>query len=558
MVLRLRGEAREVTRFAAFWGKARARGSFATMSLAEAQARAPERPSRRRPARRRAAPDGRADATIQTEELALRRCRTCGEEYPSDYAVCPRDTTPLGLDRDAEDPLLGVVLAGTYRIARNLGRGGMGRLYEAQHARLDRRFAVKVLHEAQARSRDAVRRFEREARALSRIQSEHVLDVVDVIRTPDGRSAIVTGRLDGEDLKARLDRVGKLPVGEAISLARQVCRGLAAAHAEGVIHRDLKPSNLFLESTADGRTVLKILDFGVAKLRGEEDMTRTGAVVGTPAYMAPEQARGSAKVDERADVYAVGAVLYRMLTGRAPYSGDEPAQLLSSLLHEAPPRPRAIDRDIPPGLEALIQSAMARDPEQRVGSALDLERELAAFDQGGDRGSTWEPGAERPEVSTLVLPRGSVDRARSLAKSARRARPVAFLLAVLASAAAAGVTALVVVGLQSLDGGARSAVETSAAWLLAGAACVGAASALMRWLGRAWVSVPEVLRVDRALGAGLLFGGAALGALELFDRARHALEGTALALDGPELIARGAIPLAVGLAAGLLAHRRAA
>ncbi|MEZ4395274.1 MAG: serine/threonine-protein kinase, partial [Polyangiales bacterium] len=331
-----------------------------------------------------------------------------------------------------------------------------------------------------------------------------------------------------------------------------------AAHAEGVIHRDLKPSNLFLECTADGRTVLKILDFGVAKLRGEEEMTRTGAVVGTPAYMAPEQARGSAKVDERADVYAVGAVLYRMLTGRAPYTGDEPAQLLSSLLHEAPPRPRALDREIPPGLEALIQSAMARDPERRIATALELERELAAFDPGGERGATWEPGAERPEVSTLVLPRGSVDRAQSLAKSARRARPLAVGLAVLAAGAAAGVTALFVVGLQGLDGGARSAVETSAAWLLAGAAAIGAASGLLRWLGRAWVSVPEVLRVDRTLGAGLLWGTGVLGAIELLARARGALEGTHVALDGTDLLLRAALPLAVGLAAGVLAHRRPA
>ncbi|MCZ7684828.1 MAG: serine/threonine protein kinase [Sandaracinaceae bacterium] len=293
-----------------------------------------------------------ADDTIATGDLALRRCRTCGEEYLSDYLVCPRDATPLGLDREAEDPLLGVVLAGTYRIVRSLGRGGMGRLYEAQHTRLDRRFAIKVLHEAQSRSRDATLRFEREARVLSRIRSDHVLDVVDVLRTPDDRTAIVTARLEGEDLKARLDRVGKLEIGEAIALARQVCRGLAAAHAQGVVHRDLKPSNLFLDSGADGRTTVKILDFGVAKLAGEPELTRAGAVVGTPAYMAPEQARGSSEVDERADLYAVGAVLYRMVTGRSPYMAEEPAALLATLLHEAPPRPRSIDRTIPVGLEA--------------------------------------------------------------------------------------------------------------------------------------------------------------------------------------------------------------
>jgi len=529
--------------------------------MPSAEARAPRRDGRiRRHRAVRTRPEPvTADATIATGDLALRRCRTCGEEYPSDYVVCPRDSTPLGLDREAEDPLLGVVLAGTYRVVRNLGRGGMGRLYEAQHTRLDRRFAVKVLHEAQSRSPDAVRRFEREARALSRIQSDHVLSVMDVLRTPDDRAAIVTARLEGEDLKARLDRVKRLPIEQAIPIARQVCRGLAAAHADGVIHRDMKPSNLFLESAADGRTLVKILDFGVAKLRGEENITRTGAVVGTPAYMAPEQARGSAKVDERADVYAVGAVLYRMLTGRAPYLGDEPAQLLSALLHEAPPRPRSLNREIPAGLEALIQRAMSRDPDGRPADALELERELAGFDPGtgGLEASSWEPGGgDHPEVSTLILPRGSVERARSLAVSARRARPLAVGLSALAAAASASVVALITVGLQTLEGPVRTPVETSAAWLLAAAAAIGAASLAMRLLGKRWVSAPEVMRYDRALGWALGAGAAALGAIELWARSAAALEGVDAVVTGELLALRGALVLVAASIAGVLAYRR--
>lgn len=516
----------------------------------------PRRPRRRAPTRRR--PAAPADDTIATGALSLRRCRTCSEEYPSDYVVCPRDSTPLGLDRDSEDPLLGVVFAGTYQIVRNLGRGGMGRLYEAQHTRLDRRFAIKVLHETQSRSPDAVRRFDREARVLSRIRSDHVLDVIDVLRTPDDRAAIVTACLEGEDLKARLDRVKKLPPEQAIPLLRQACRGLAAAHAEGIIHRDLKPSNLFLQSTADGQTVLKVLDFGVAKLTGDAELTRTGAVVGTPAYMAPEQARGSAKADERADVYGVGAVLYRMLTGRAPYTGQEPAQILASLLHESPPRPRRLAPEIPVGLEALIQRAMARDPADRPPDALALERELAAFDPLGGAGATWEPSTDQPSGSTLILPRGSVDRARSLTKAARRARPVALLLMALAALAAGAVSALIVVGAQTLGGEARSAVETSAAWLLAGAATVGALSAATRWLGRKWVSAPEMLRVDRTLGWGLLMGAATLGGIELWTRSLAALGEDAQIIEGSSLLLRGLSVLAAGGIAGWMAHRRPA
>ncbi len=499
------------------------------------------------------------DDTIATGDLCLRRCQTCGEEYPNDYLVCPRDATPLGIDREAEDPLLGLVLGGTYRIVRNLGRGGMGRLYEAQHARLDRRFAIKVLHEAQSQSRDATLRFDREARVLSRIRSDHVLDVIDVLRTPDGRAAIVTARLDGEDLKARLDRVGQLSVREALPIARQICRGLAAAHAQGVIHRDLKPSNLFLESGADGRATVKILDFGVAKLAGDPELTRTGAVVGTPAYMAPEQARGSADVDERADLYAVGAVLYRMLTGRPPYSGDEPAALLSSLLHESPRRPRAIDRSIPVGLEAVIQRAMAREPDERPDDALTLEQELAAFDPGGEiAGASWEPPPGHAEVSTLILPRGSVAKAEAIAKSARRARPLAIAMAGLAALATTSAAVLAVVGLSTLDSTARTPVQETAGWLLGGATMIAAITALSRWLGRKWISLPEISRANRTVGVSLLSACACTGMFELVARSLSALTGDGVPAHGWALVARASVALiAAAVAALAVTPRRA-
>ncbi|MGE0787925.1 MAG: serine/threonine-protein kinase [Sandaracinaceae bacterium] len=507
----------------------------------------------RRPAEAPPGPEP-AEATLATPALALRRCRTCGEEFPSDYAVCPLDSTPLGVDRELEDPLLGVILAGTYRIQRTLGRGGMGRLYEAAHARLDRMFAIKVLHEGHSLSKDAVRRFDREARALSRIRSDHVLDVVDVLRTPDDRTAIVTARLEGEDLKARLDRVGKMSVAEAIPLARQVCRGLAAAHAEGVIHRDLKPSNLFLSCGADGRTTVKILDFGVAKLKDDGELTRTGAVVGTPAYMAPEQARTSASVDERADVYAVGAVLYRMLTGRGPYTGDEPAQLLTSLLHDAPPRPRSIEPSIPLGLEVVLQRAMSRDPAGRPASVLVLDEELGAFDTASPP-SAWAPPSE--DQGTLILPRGSLERADALAKRAARARPLAVALAALTSLGVGAAVALITVGIQTIDGVARTAIERSAAWLLACAAAIAALSLLSRWIGQRWVSAPEVLRVDRTLTIALLSGATAMGVLALARAAYDALAIAPSASLGPASIVEGCTVAILGAVAGILAHRRA-
>jgi serine/threonine protein kinase len=449
-----------------------------------------------------------------------RRCTTCGHEFPSEFVVCPRDATPLGLAKVHEDPLIGAVLAGTYRLVRVLGKGGMGRLYEAEHARLGRRFAVKVLHESHADKADAARRFEREAQALARIRSDHVLDVVDVLRTPDSRTAIVTTLLEGEDLQARLERCGRLPAREAIEIARQICRGLSAAHAVNVIHRDLKPSNLFLTATADGTLSVKILDFGVAKLGGESDVTRTGVVLGTPAYMAPEQARGSSKADARSDVYAVGAVLYRALTGRMPYDEKDAAATLAQLLHDAPKRPRAIQPDIPLALETIVQRAMARDPDERPASALELEAML-----GGISGEPSRPEAAlsrrgQRDVDTLVLANGSVARAGEIELHAKRARPRALLSAVLATltCGAAGTLAMAA-PLTLASAGGPSHQELALALAIVGALAGGGSAATMmtRSLGPRWASAPEVdharEHIDRVLGRGLLAFGALFAAV---------------------------------------------
>jgi serine/threonine protein kinase len=465
------------------------------------------------PAKRRGAKDRGAE--VIALEPKKRRCATCGHEFPSEFVVCPRDATPLGLAKTHEDPLLGVVLAGTYRLVRVLGKGGMGRLYEAEHARLGRRFAVKVLHESHADKPDAVRRFEREAQALARIRSDHVLDVVDVLRTPDTRTAIVTTLLEGEDLQARLERCGRLPAREALEIARQVCRGLSAAHAVNVIHRDLKPSNLFLTATADGTLAVKILDFGVAKLGGESEVTRTGVVLGTPAYMAPEQARGSSKADVRSDVYAVGAVLYRALTGRMPYDEKDAAATLAQLLHDAPRRPRAIQPDIPLGLETIVQRAMAREPEERPSSALELEAMLG--DVGGEpsKNETSLRRRGQRDVDTVILSNGSVARAGQIEATARRARPRAIAASTLATlTCAAGGTLAMTAPLTLASAGGAPHEELALALAIVGA-LAGAGSALTaitRTLGPRWASAPEVdharENIERlAQRAVLAFGG---------------------------------------------------
>jgi len=284
---------------------------------------------------------------------------------------------------------------GTWQVGRCIGRGGMGRVFEVSHSRLGRRFALKVIHEHHFRSRDAVRRFEREARAAARIRSPHVLDVVDLFPAPDGRPCIVSEYLEGEDLQTRLHRERRLAPTEAVALGRQLCEGLAAAHAHGVIHRDLKPSNLFLSvvrgaagdaaelaaglGAAESRPpkeTLKILDFGVAKVLDDPSITRAGAVVGTPAYMPPEQARGQASGDLRADVYGVGAVLFRMLAGRAPYPGRRATEVLTAVISGPPPRLRIVAPGLPKELDALLARCLDPDPARRPADAIELGRAL--------------------------------------------------------------------------------------------------------------------------------------------------------------------------------------
>ncbi len=463
----------------------------------------------------------------EARAAGARRCPTCEGEFPGEYVVCPRDATPLGDGPRGTDPMLGVVLGGTYRVTRALGAGAMGKLYEAEHVRLARPFAIKVLHEAFADKRDALVRFEREARAAARIRSDHVVDVVDVLTAPDGRPCIAAEKLEGEDLQARLDRIGKMPIAEAVALARHACRGLAAAHAHGVIHRDLKPSNLFLCARPDGRVTLKILDFGVAKLMDEGELTRAGAVVGTPAYMAPEQARGSSSVDARADVYAVGAVLYRMLTGHAPYSGSDPTATLARLLEGAPVRPRVLDPEIPEGVESVLQRAMSRDPSERPASALELEAELATFDTAGavaadTAARTWRrDGVEPSEAQgTLVLTAGSVAQADAVTKSARRARPVAAALVAAATVAGAGATAILG---QAWGHGARDPALVHALVVvlsaIGGATVFGVMFARLR---ARWHSAPEVRELVRRWRAPLAAALLTYGALDLTTRAAAA------------------------------------
>jgi serine/threonine-protein kinase len=359
-------------------------------------------------------------------------CPTCQVRYPADFKVCPRDATELAesVPVEGQDELVGKVLSQTYTIVRVLGEGGMGRVYEATHKRIaGKRFAIKMLHPEYSRQPEVISRFQREAEAAASIHSPYVVDVYDVDRTNDGRPYIVGEFLEGEEFAAFLEKGGKMPVTPAVRIVRQICKALDAAHAKGVVHRDMKPENVFL--TGDlGHPIAKVIDFGISKTGDTPGtaLTKTGMIMGTPSYMAPEQARGE-RVDHRADIYAVGAILYCALTGKRPFDRGDPTATLTAVLTEDPPRPRSIEPTIPDPLEMVIQRAMAKSPADRYQSMAELDQALQPYD--GDAELVTTGGHEGAGQSPARVTITRVGTSTSLDKQAREvamARPLILLL----------------------------------------------------------------------------------------------------------------------------------
>jgi serine/threonine protein kinase len=353
----------------------------------------------------------RSDATaprfsISLREGATRQCPSCGELFPGDFRVCPRDAVELvePSEEPRDDSLLGGILNDSYQILRQIGEGGMGRVYEARHVRLmNRTFAIKMMHAFHTRQPDVVERFRREAETTCAIAHENVVEVYDIDSTPDGVPYMVCELLVGEDLGAVLERVGSLDEATSARIIRQVCRALQAAHDHGVVHRDMKPENVYVVGELDDPQV-KLLDFGIARVEDPAKAmhTRTGLIMGTPAYMAPEQARGI-KVDRRADIYSVGAILYRLSTGTCAHEKEDAAQTLHALLTEEPVRPCELAPRLSAAFELVIQRAMARDPADRYDSMRELEAELAEFDEGGKQPEASLTGSTSKAAPPVVL-----------------------------------------------------------------------------------------------------------------------------------------------------------
>ncbi len=468
---------------------------------------------------------------------ALERvCPTCFGRYPADFNVCPKDATKLenaSGDRN-EDPLLGAVLGSTYKVERVLGEGGMGRVYEASHLRLSsRRFAVKVLHAEYARNNDVLSRFQREAEAAASIAHPHVLEVFDVARTDDGRPYIVGELLQGQDFHEYLDKVRRLDVPTAIAISRQIASALQAAHDKGIVHRDLKPENVFIVRGL-GAPFAKILDFGISKVEGKDTaLTRTGMIMGTPNYMAPEQARGE-KVDARIDVYALGAMMYRMLTGKRAFDGTDATQIMTAVMTEEPKRPRALAPDLPEAIEVLVQRAMAKDPADRYQSMRELDRELALFEAPAEHGKgpvvtiaptdagapadqhahTFFGGATpAPPATAVVSPRGGGE-AETKGRDAKLARPTLVVLTPLTAVWALVVLVAGVIGLIRAAAG-REATDTEVLLVVifAGVAAIMPLVAFVAHVVRkVWPSSVKALEMARDLRWLLAGSMAAYGA----------------------------------------------
>ncbi|MBV9948721.1 MAG: serine/threonine protein kinase, partial [Myxococcales bacterium] len=297
---------------------------------------------------------------------------------------------------------IGSVVNGKYRLARLLGDGGMGSVYEAHHAVLGTRVAIKVLHPELLRRTGLVERFLQEARVAAQIRSPHVVQVTDVDRTPDGHAYIVMELLEGEPLSSVLDRQRKLPVATACDYALQILSALEAAHALGVIHRDLKPENVFVTFAA-GKAVLKLIDFGIAKARRaspqQKNLTVAGVLMGTAEYMAPEQARSADRVDARADIYAAGVMLYEMIAGARPVAGDD-ARLIALKVERGDVVPLVqVAPDVPREIAGLVHRAMAPRPELRFSTATEMRLALEAAMQRRHPGTAAMPAPAHATAS---------------------------------------------------------------------------------------------------------------------------------------------------------------
>ena len=419
-----------------------------------------------------------------------------------DFQSAWTDPPPPNAD---QDPLLNSVLSRTYRIVRVIGEGGMGRVYEARHTRIrKKRYAIKVLHPEFARDPEVLTRFQREAEAAACLSHPCAVGVYDVALTPQGWPYLVCEFLEGVDLAQFIKTHGALPAGTARHIALQVCDALVDAHANGVVHRDLKPQNVFLVGdfgdTMPERPNAKVLDFGLSRFLDSSDseLTRTGVIMGTPSYMSPEQARGE-RVDHRADVYGVGALLYACVTGKAPFRAETPQATVLAVMNDEPARPSKLNPAVTPQAELLIARAMERDLNQRYPDMQSLREDLERLevgDGGQPRSAREGPAGPRVLQQTVHL-------------ELQSSRPQLLLLAAVISAGTlmALLTALCGVVLLVYERWPLTRVETMlSALLVAGTLLTPALLWMRRFRRQVWGNTARVVELSSRLRHAAMVG----------------------------------------------------
>ena len=445
-------------------------------------------------------------------------CERCGTGYPADHRACPKDGQALLDLSTVEDGLIGQVLADTYTVIRAVGEGGMGRVYEARHARIGgKRFAVKVLHPEYAHIPEVITRFQREAEAAASIENSHVGDVYDLGRAADGTSFIVAEFLEGRELAEVVRERGVFEVAEALRIVRQICDALRAAHAIGIIHRDMKPENVFLVGDATQPTV-KVIDFGISKVidaRGSA-LTKTGMIMGTPSYMTPEQARGD-KVDHRVDVYATGAILYELCTGRRPFDREEPLATVTAVLSEEPIKARLLNPALPLALEQVIERAMSKSADARYQSMASLDDALELIEeQAKSMTSSSRESGDRTTIQESFVPPSADGGADGSTK-----RSLILGLAVLGLASTVLALVTLVGGLIRAirPPGAELSITEAVALVILSLVAVGIAAGVLgvRHGSEPWADGTGALSESR-VARGVLAGLVGYGAVALFTR----------------------------------------
>jgi eukaryotic-like serine/threonine-protein kinase len=391
---------------------------------------------------------------------------------------------------DSTPPVQGLV-AGKYQILGLIGRGGMGSVWEGRHTSLGTRVAIKFIDQEYAESEEACARFVTEARAAATIQSKHAIQIYDHGVTDAGRPYMVMELLEGEPLDKRIERVGSLSLAETARIIGHVCRALQRAHDAGIIHRDLKPENIFLVRTPDDDDeIAKVLDFGIAKIKappGEEGLsssTKTGAVLGTPYYMSPEQARGLRNIDHRSDLWSLGVIAHKCVTGVLPFEGESVGDLLVKICTSPLPTPSVTVPGLPASFDAWFFRALEREPARRFGRASELSEHLAfaagLSGRGAGASHDGRHAASRPipvitgQAQPAALAAGGITSAPFTA-SAAPAKPRGVLFAVVAVGllcGSIGVAAAIKMA-SGPSAGAAAATATPAA-----AATTGMAAAL--------------------------------------------------------------------------------